>query len=316
MQEYIPININTIKDGAIFDLYLKVLSEKETNFVLYKKANKKSKQKVNLNNTQPETTYIFIKKEDHKKYLYYLQKNLKDILIAHKADPHELCKTIYNILENVVDNLFRYRITKEALDNSKDIVNYSIDQILEKDISPYLVNLKIHNHIKYTQTVNCFILSIFFGKHLNYDKDDLKAIGIGALVHDIGETLLNPALTRIQRKFNPEERKMMEQHPYLGFKLLQSMNCLDPKSLFMVWEHHERWDGSGYPKKLREEEITIFGRMLGIVDVYAAMTTAKSYRKAFTPFEALKTMIASKQFNKYELDSFITFLSNSKIKIE
>lgn len=316
MQEYIPININTVKDITIFDLYLKVLSEDTERFILYRKGNKKSKEKLNSENIQSETTLLFIKKEDHKKYLYYLQQNLQNILIEHKTHPQELSKIIYNIMENVVNNLFKHHISKEILEDSKNIVNSSIDEILERDISPYLVNLGIHHHIKYIQMVNCFILSVFFAKYLNYDKSDLQAIGIGSLVHDIGETQLNPALTNLQRKFTPEERKMMEEHPYLGFKLLQSMSCLEPKSLFMVWEHHERWDGSGYPKRLRGEEITAFGRMLGIVDVYAAMTTNRPYRKAHTPFQALKTMIASKKFNKYELDSFITFLSNSKIRIE
>jgi len=316
MQEYIPINVHTVKDITIFDLYLKVLSEDTPRFILFRKGNKKSKEKLHLQNIQTENPHLYIKKEDHREYLYYLQQNLQNILIEQKTDPQELSKIIFNILENVVDNLFRQHISKDILEDSKVIVNSSIDQILERDISPYLVNLGIHNHIKYIHMVNCFILSVFFAKYLNHDKEDLQAIGIGALIHDIGETQLNPALTNLQRKFSPEERKVIEEHPYLGFKLLQSMNCLEPKSLFMVWEHHERWDGSGYPKRLREEEITPFGRILGMIDVYAAMTTNRPYRKAHTPFQTLKTMIASKQFNKYELNSFITFLSNSKIRIE
>ena len=316
VEDHVPVNIHTVKDVSFFNLYLKVPTENEIKFILYRNGDKESGGKSDNTLSPPDTGLLYVKREDHNKYLSHIQNNFREILIEHKTDSKKLSQIIYNVLENVVDSLFKPNITREKIKETQDIVDSSIEQILKRDVTPYLINLGIQDHIKYIHMVNCFILAVFFAKYLNYDESDLQKIGIGALLHDIGEMLLNPALRNLQKAFTPGERKMMQEHPYLGFKLLQKMNCLDPKVLFMVWEHHERWNGQGYPKRLRQEEIGEFGRMLGMVDVYAAMTTNRPYRKAHTPFQALKIMINSKQFNKHELNSFITFLSSSKIRIE
>ena len=319
MEEYIPVNFKTVQQINDFDLYLKVSLEGETKVILYKKKGSASDDKnLKENISQGSINTFYVTKEDHQKYLHYLQGNLKDILLEEKNNPEDQAKIIFNATENVVYSVFNDPKNEKYLRNSKEVVDTNIDSILDGHMSPHLVNLAVYNHVKYVHAVNCFVLLVFFAKYKGFDESELKTIGLGALLHDIGETQIDPELVKLDRKLTLDERKIIQQHPYLGFKLLQRTPSVSmyPKTLFMVWEHHERWDGNGYPKRLREEEITEYARILGIVDTYNALTTKKSYRQSYRPYEALKVMIKSGQFNKYELHSFISFLGNTNIKIE
>ena len=319
MEEYIPVNIDTLMDTDNLDLYLKTISGKTINFVLFHKGSQKVKSKNKLIKARNDKIEIlYIKKKDHQKYLDHLHENLTDILIDRENKPQDQAKIIYNATQNVMHSIFNDPTNPEHLRNSTDIVNTAVSKVLNEEMSPYLVNLAVYDHVKYIHAVNCFVLSLFFAKHKGLNGSDLKAIGTGALLHDIGETQLHPELIKQDRKLTIEERKILEQHPYLGFILMENVTSfsIEPKALFMIWEHHERWDGSGYPKKLEGEQITEFARLLSMVDTYLAMTTVKSYRSAYKPFEALKRMISSRRFNKDELLSFISFLGNSKIKID
>lgn len=309
MEEYVPINIHTIKNFDQFDLYIKHSSEKESMFVLYKKRESSIAKSSKIFD---KPNILYIKKKQSKEYMQYLEKNLKAILLENKDKPELQSKIIYNVMENVIDDLFTDSRNTAKLEKVKYVVDTVIEETINTNISLYLVNLTIYDYFKYTHSVNSFVFSICFSKYLKkYEDSQLKIIGVGALVHDIGETQLEPKLIKLDRKFTQEERKIIEEHPYLGYHILQGVSSIDPKAKFMVLQHHERWDGSGYPRKLKGEQITEYTRLLSLVDVYGAMTTKRPFREAYSPFCALKSMVESKQFNKYELNSFVSFLENS-----
>lgn len=306
MEEFVPVNINTLDDISQFELYVKRSSEEGERYVLFKKENMPL-QKDLVNDT------FYIQQPHQHKYMEYLENNLDNILLRHRDQPQMQSKIIYNVMENVVQDIFCNPTCGESYAKSKELVDNVVHKVMQEDIAPYLVNLAAYNFQKYTHAVNCFMLLVHYGKSQKYDEDKLKVLGLGALLHDIGETQTNPSILKKGGTLNEEEREEIRRHPTLGFQMLQKCCNYDPLVRFMAWEHHERWDGSGYPKGIANEQITKFARLLSIVDVYSALTTNRPHRPAYTAYNALRTMIESKGFNPHELHAFISFIGVANI---
>lgn len=118
-----------------------------------------------------------------------------------------------------------------------------------------------------------------------------EALELGSLLHDIGEMRTPEALLRKPGPLTPEERKVVEQHPVAGEEILETIPLLTP-AIDVVSAHHERWDGGGYPRGLRGDEIPLAARIFAVVDALAAMTHDRPYRRARPLAEALETVQA------------------------
>jgi putative nucleotidyltransferase with HDIG domain len=119
------------------------------------------------------------------------------------------------------------------------------------------------------------------------DPGMLKAIGAGALLHDVGKIGVPDSILRKPDKLTAEEWVEMKKHPEMGFRLLRGIDFLQD-SLTTVRFHHERWDGSGYPCGLKGEEIPLEARIFAVVDAFDAITSHRPYSKARTYKEAAR----------------------------
>jgi putative two-component system response regulator len=127
------------------------------------------------------------------------------------------------------------------------------------------------------------------GEQIGLSEEQLTALRRGGVVHDIGKVAVPDAILLKPSKLSEEEWKLVREHPVVGERIcapLKSFRCVLP----VIRHHHEKFDGSGYPDGLRGQSIPITARTLQIVDVYDALTTKRSYKPAFSPSEALKTM--------------------------
>jgi putative nucleotidyltransferase with HDIG domain len=125
-----------------------------------------------------------------------------------------------------------------------------------------------------------------------------EALELGALLHDIGEIRTPEAILRKPGPLDPDERRVVEQHPEAGVEILEAVPLLTP-ALDVVGAHHERWDGSGYPRGLRDEAIPLTARIFAVTDALDAMTHDRTHREARSIEEALKVVReeAGKQFD-------------------
>lgn len=119
-------------------------------------------------------------------------------------------------------------------------------------------------------------------RRMGWDPQQAHQLALAALVHDLGKTWIGNDILLKESALSCEERLLMERHPLVGAQMLAGYD-LDPFFIETVLYHHESYDGTGYPSGLGGEEIPIGARMLTVVDVYDALTTARSYKTAFTP---------------------------------
>ncbi|MGE5702546.1 MAG: HD-GYP domain-containing protein [Clostridia bacterium] len=145
----------------------------------------------------------------------------------------------------------------------------------------------------FEHALNVALLSAILGLAQKYDYDQLVELTIGALLFDIGMIRLPRELLMSNRSFTKEERKLMEKHTYEGYQFLRSSSDIPHNSALCALLHHERYDGSGYPYQLKQNDIHSYGQIVAIADMYAAMTTPRYYRRAYTPGEAAEFFYAA-----------------------
>ncbi|MBI5124227.1 MAG: HD-GYP domain-containing protein [Candidatus Omnitrophica bacterium] len=126
---------------------------------------------------------------------------------------------------------------------------------------------------------------------LDIDEETKKILMDGALLHDLGKVGIEDTILKKKEMLTPEEYEIMKQHSVIGENILKPLRSMSKLSS-MVRHHHELYDGTGYPDGLKGEEIPLAARILTIVDIYDAITTDRSYKKAMSGGEAIKTIRA------------------------
>jgi HD-GYP domain-containing protein (c-di-GMP phosphodiesterase class II) len=131
------------------------------------------------------------------------------------------------------------------------------------------------------------VFAVVLGRQLGLPKSDLYRLAIGGLLFDVGKLRLDDSILRADRKLTAPEMALMQSHVEIGLDLLERSGLQDPDIIDFIANHHERLDGSGYPRKIRGDDIPAFGRIAGLVDCYNAMTSSRGYANEKSPAEAI-----------------------------
>jgi HD-GYP domain-containing protein (c-di-GMP phosphodiesterase class II) len=199
---------------------------------------------------------------------------------------------------------------EETISAAKNGFYEVIDCILEADhLNHYLLSIRDYDSYTYSHSVNVGVLSLlvarkFFGLS---DRHDLRELGIGFFLHDLGKIRINPDVIMKEGLLTDEEMTEMRRHPLYGFDILKETNQLTTESKLIVLEHHEREDGRGYPYGLYGSEIHEYARICALVDMYDALTSDRPYREKMAPYQALK-LIKSKLADRTQKALFETLV--------
>jgi len=170
-----------------------------------------------------------------------------------------------------------------------------------------LFKLRGFDEYTYTHSINVSLLAILLGKHLELDKPTLLKLGLAGMYHDVGKARIPEAILNKPGKLTEAEFQVMKAHPLEGYKIMVDQPDLDPEILRAVVEHHERFDGTGYPRALIGDAIGRFSRIIAVVDVYDALTSRRVYKDAMVPAKALGVMYQwrDKDYPPHAIENFI-----------
>jgi HD-GYP domain-containing protein (c-di-GMP phosphodiesterase class II) len=152
-------------------------------------------------------------------------------------------------------------------------------------------------------------LSVAIGLELGIEKDDLVHLRRGALLHDIGKIGIPDSILNKTGPLSEEERELMDQHPKFGYDLLAPIPFLGPEA-DIAYCHHENWDGSGYPRGLKGEDIPLMARIVSVCNVWDALMSDQPYRKAWKKKDARNYIYlgSDHQFDPEVVAAFLHFI--------
>lgn len=239
-------------------------------------------------------------------------------------------------LKNETKGQIRYGYSnKEAIENITEKINQASKQVelifsnimlgeelnlstLEKEILPVISQASEIPHIYYLfyelnkteeytfkHTICVGIISLMIGKWLKLSDDELRELAIGATLHDIGKTRIDPYILNKKGKLTKEEYEEVQLHTSYGYEILRKIDQLSDRVALIALHHHEREDGRGYPKGLVGNQIDLFSKIVAIADMFHAMLSRRAYQEPLTFYTALR-QLQDHAFGK--LDANITLL--------
>jgi HD-GYP domain-containing protein (c-di-GMP phosphodiesterase class II) len=248
---------------------------------------------------------IVIMPADMPRYHAYLD----SLLSAGAGAGRERLKTIA-IKENsklVLRDLVENPRSGEKIKETITLVNTMVDNILENKGAIYdLLSLRTYDYYTYTHSVNVAVLSVGLGMAVGMPKDEIRKLGIGAMLHDVGKSTIPATIINKTSRLDDDEYRIIKTHVVEGENILRTNKDIPEESFIAVSQHHERLSGKGYPHNMGGRDVKTFGRIASIVDCYDALTTTRSYQAARTPFMALS--IITKETGDYDPDILMVFI--------
>lgn len=226
-------------------------------------------------------------------YLYILDEYAKDLGVQ--------CTITSKIRNEATQNLkkfalaIRNRQTQNYHEYMQDCLS-SIDRLTEDVIAEKIelydvFDIKMIENYQYQQPVNVTVIALIIGKCLKLSSLEMYRLAIGAFFHDIGNMFIPEEVLFKNGKLTEAEYALIQTHAEDGYRFCKEEFNLPMRSYLAILQHHERYDGTGYPTKQKGEDISLYGRIVAIADVFDALSSRRRQRRALLPAQAFKIII-------------------------
>jgi len=288
-------------NNIIFDLYSYDTDTKAL-FIIYEKGMELS---VSEKNTLMSYESIYVHSTNETYYNEFYQYPVDEKMI-----PRDMKDFYQNITKNI-NTLFNNPDSLSNVKIAKEIVTNMLDIIIKDDFTvASFVTILTYDYYTHTHSLNVSVYALCLGKHMGMKKDDLVNLGTSALLHDLGKSKISNVIINKNGPLTNSEFIEIKKHPYYGWLLAKKLGIVNQDVLDGIHYHHEKIDGSGYPKGLKKNEIPLFARIIGICDAFDAITTKRSYKDSVGTFDTLIMMKKemSNSFDSNIINNFIKML--------
>lgn len=322
MDIYIAITDNSLVENTTveFDLYLKVFIDGENKHILFCRKGEHFSSERQEELLQKNVSRLFISKKDLGRYERYQGKHLINVINDKSKSLQEKSQLVFQVAKRLTTDIFKEPGSEENLEMASTWVGNTISYIIsnEDTLKTLFQETKLsYRYYVYTHSINVAVIGLLFARHLSLGPGDLHCLGKGLLLHDIGKTKMPLEVLHKPGNLSIEEFEIMKKHPENGVELLKDKDIEEEVRIVML-QHHENYDGTGYPYGIAENDIHMFGNISRIIDVYDALTTKRTYANAVNPFAAIKEM--NKRmincFDKELLKEFIYFLGDKHFSVK
>jgi len=193
---------------------------------------------------------------------------VKTMMNINRENDKEIMKS-FDELENLIENIIK-------------------DISANKDLIINMIDLKVANNYTFYHSVNVSVISLVIGLAMNLSPKDMYNLGIASLLHDIGKIFTPNDILDKPGPLTFEEYNIIRKHPEDGYNYVKEKLFTHTKTYLAILEHHERFDGTGYPRQIAGKNIGLFARIISVADVYDALTSDRPYKKRAIPSEAME----------------------------
>ena len=198
------------------------------------------------------------------------------------------------------------------VDKVREAVLPMIDSVLRnQDAMAWLVYLRKRDEYAYNHSIATSVWAVILGRHLGFDRSGLQTLAMGGMLLDVGKVKIPESISgATEGPLTEEEFEIMQRHVDYGVSLVRKTPGINDPILDMIASHHERHDGSGYPRGLSGSDIPVFGRIGGLVDCYDAMISRRPYAPARSSYDAVRelNLMAGKGFQRELVEQFVQAL--------
>ncbi len=218
----------------------------------------------------------------------------------------DIFKTSVNIMQKSIEAIQNNKkINTEYFNEAAKAISRSI--MRNKDALTWLGKIRNTSSYLFEHSVNTSILMGIFAHAHGFSNENIELCVTGALLHDLGQAHIEDEFFQRAGPLTPKEFEQVKEHVNFGVRILAEDESISNIIMHIVHEHHERYDGSGYPNKLKRDEISIYGRMFSIVDTYDAVTNNRNYSEAIPSSDGMRTLLqlGRKHFDESLVHQFI-----------
>jgi HD-GYP domain-containing protein (c-di-GMP phosphodiesterase class II) len=234
---------------------------------------------------------LYISEEDEVLYREYVARHLQSIAKNSDIPIDQKAKIVYERATETIDAMFKNPESLENVKQAEDIVHTTLEMILNDGSTvESLMKITAHDYYTHTHSLNVSIYTLSLGAFLGIKGRDLEVLGMAAVLHDLGKSKIDYEIINKNGKLSDEEFAHMKCHPALGHEIALKLGIDDERVLSGIRHHHEKIQGGGYPDNLKGEQISYFARIIGVCDVFDALSTKRSYKDPMSSFESLLLM--------------------------
>ena len=267
---------------------------------------------------QKECTYVYVdydeqslkKSKDTTGTSKVKAGNTKSEALVTVEDEYGAAANVHTMANQTVKTLFDEIRLGAQIDGGKvkQAVDGCVDSILRNpDASVWLTRIQAKDEGTAQHSLNVAALSIVLGKTLDMSTREMEDLGVCAMLHDVGKTSLPIELLQKEGEYTEEEREMMKSHCRAGRDILVSTKSVMSGAADVAHTHHERPDGTGYPRGLTAEKIPKYSKIVAIAEAYDVITTKQTYREALSPSEALQELYKNRG-TQFDEDLVVRFI--------
>lgn len=232
---------------------------------------------------------VYLHSGEYGRFQEHLRTVLHSIVVNETLPVSQRFGVLNEVVRDVLRETFRFGDVSRAVDKAGELANHMVELVCRDDFAATELGSVLHfDYGTFTHSANVAYYSVLLAQALGQkDRNVLKQIGTGALLHDIGKIEIPDQIINKRGRLSNDEYETVRRHASLGLLNLRRQDRLDFGQLMMAYQHHERLDGSGYPVRLEGSEIHEWARICAVADVFEALTSQRPYRRRLSTGAAL-----------------------------
>jgi HD-GYP domain-containing protein (c-di-GMP phosphodiesterase class II) len=312
---FVPVQLHTLRTTRVDAADLFVQYEPHCEPMLYSRAGSRPNEEQFAELEEAGVENLYVRNDDFYTFSSDLMESLASLLKEESLPKTEKFAALQLAVAVEIDQTLRLVDCSKFRTLAEKIGHELVGLLGDAEVLPReLFRIARHDFNTFTHVTNVASYSVILAQHLGFTNDkELRQIASAAVLHDVGKRFIPASILTKPGRLDPEEREIIEAHPLRGYEELCQRTELEFGQLMMVYQHHERVDGTGYPVRVLNGEIHPWAKLLAVVDVFDAMTARRPYRRPATPEYVLEyqRQQAGTHFDREVVECWISTMSKT-----
>jgi HD-GYP domain-containing protein (c-di-GMP phosphodiesterase class II) len=234
---------------------------------------------------------LFIRHSDRAQYQTYLRTIADSTSTQPGLDRGVITAAVNEVVLEMLQSAFEGGSDDRIVESANEVGTMTAKLITSDDFAATdLLRVLRHDYATFTHSANVAFYCGLLAAKTSFAFDDIQKIVVGGLLHDLGKLDIDERILCKPGRLTEREFRRVSMHPTIGFRRLARRPDLSAQQLMMVYQHHERLDGKGYPSRCVADEIDVWAKMCSVVDVFEALTSFRPYRSPMSRKRAIEVM--------------------------